>query len=225
MASKRDAWRLVVLGALITVALTAYFATELHRLRPEELAALFRGLGAWAGLVYVLVYAVAPVVLVPASLLTVVAGALFGPFWGTVVVLIGANLGASAAFVSSRYFGSWLQGRLDRVRFLRIDVLNRRIEENGFLLMLFLRLVPLFPFVALNYALGLTRIRTIDYVLGTLVGMIPGTVVYVYLGSSLASLDPLRITVAVLLFAVLIVASMYARRRYGKRLTGQGGEQ
>jgi uncharacterized membrane protein YdjX (TVP38/TMEM64 family) len=143
-------------------------------------AAWVESLGVWGPVVFVLGYIVATVAFVPGSLLTLGAGAIFGLVQGTLLVLAGATLGASAAFLVSRYLA---RGAVERrlagnVRFAAID---RAVGEQGRKIVLLLRLSPVFPFNLLNYALGLTRVRFPDF-LAASVGMLPGTLLYVYYG-------------------------------------------
>ena len=138
------------------------------------------GLGPWGPAAFVVGYAVAVVAFVPGFVLTLAAGAIFGLVEGTIVVLVGATLGSTAAFVVSRYLARDAVARKvegDR-RFRAID---RAIERQGRRIVLLLRLSPIFPFNLLNYALGLTRVRLADYVVASL-GMLPGTLLYVYSG-------------------------------------------
>jgi uncharacterized membrane protein YdjX (TVP38/TMEM64 family) len=143
-------------------------------------AAWVESLGVWGPVVFVLGYVVATVAFVPGSLLTLGAGAIFGLVQGTVLVLAGATLGASAAFLVSRYLArDAVERRLaGNARFAAID---RAVGEQGRKIVLLLRLSPVFPFNLLNYALGLTRVRFADFVAAS-VGMLPGTLLYVYYG-------------------------------------------
>ncbi len=145
-----------------------------------------RGAGLVGAALYVVAYVAATVVLAPASVLTLGAGFAYGPLSGTLLVLLSANLGALAAFLLGR---TALRERVaQRVagnpRFAAVDA---AVAEQGFRIVLLLRLSPLIPFNLLNYALGLTRVRTRDYVLASLLGMVPGTLLYVYLGSLITS--------------------------------------
>jgi uncharacterized membrane protein YdjX (TVP38/TMEM64 family) len=138
------------------------------------------GLGPWGPAAFVAGYAVAVVVFVPGSLLTLAAGAIFGLLEGTILVLLGATLGSTAAFLLSRTAAREAVARRvegDR-RFAAID---RAIERQGRRIVFLLRLSPIFPFSLLNYALGLTRVRLDDYVVAS-IGMLPGTLLYVYSG-------------------------------------------
>jgi uncharacterized membrane protein YdjX (TVP38/TMEM64 family) len=138
------------------------------------------GLGWWGPLAYVAGYVVAVVAFAPASILTLVAGAIFGVPKGTVYVFAAATIGSSLAFLVSRYVArAWVERRVTgNPRFAAID---RAVGREGRKIVFLLRLSPVFPFNLLNYALGLTRVRFADYVIAA-VGMLPGTLMYVYLG-------------------------------------------
>lgn len=214
--------KLAVLVLLIIGGVALYFTTGLNTVSPAEAVEWFRGLGAWAGLVFILLYTMLPVLFVPGSILTLIAGVLFGPLLGTLYVIVGANLGAAAAFLAARYFGHALKDRLEKVRFMNIAEANKKIERNGFLFVLFLRLVPIFPYNGLNYGLALTRIRFRDYILGSIVGMVPAIFAFVYLGSSLAELDATKIAIALLLVALIIGIPTYIKRRHANKLKKAG---
>ena len=143
-------------------------------------AARVDALGFWGPAVFVTGYALAVVAFVPASLLTLAAGAIFGVVSGTVYVFIAAIVGSSLAFLVSRYLARGLVERrlAGNARFAAID---RAVGEQGRKIVFLLRLSPVFPFNLLNYALGLTRVRFGDYLLAGF-GMLPGTLLYVYSG-------------------------------------------
>jgi uncharacterized membrane protein YdjX (TVP38/TMEM64 family) len=168
----------LALAAVILIGLIA-LGRQLSGQLPRLTAAV-DGMGVWGPLAFIAAYAVACVAFVPASLLTFGAGALFGLVKGTLFVLIGATLGATAAFLVARYVArDWIAARIQRdARFAAID---RAIAEQGRKVVFLLRLSPVIPFNVLNYALGLTQVRVADFVLAS-VGMIPGTLLYVYTG-------------------------------------------
>ena len=143
-------------------------------------AAWVDGLGVWGPIAFVLGYAVATVAFVPGSLLTLAAGAIFGLARGALYVFVAAVLGSAAAFLVARHLARRaVEARLaGNPRFAAID---RAVGAEGRKIVFLLRLSPVFPFNLLNYALGLTRVRFTDYLIGAL-GMIPGTLLYVYYG-------------------------------------------
>jgi uncharacterized membrane protein YdjX (TVP38/TMEM64 family) len=140
------------------------------------------GLGAFGPLVFIAGYAAAVVAFVPGSALTLASGAIFGVAKGTVLVFAAALLGSTASFLVARHLArAAIEKRLaGDARFAAID---RAIGSEGRKIVFLLRLSPIFPFNLLNYGLGLTRVRLVDYVIAG-AGMLPGTLLYVYLGSA-----------------------------------------
>ncbi len=138
-----------------------------------------RDRGIWAPLAYIVLYAVATVLFLPGSILVLAGGALFGPVWVAAYTLLGATAGATLAFLAARYVASgWVATKAGG----RMKQLIAGVEAEGWRFVAFVRLVPLFPFNLLNYALGLTRIRLLHYLLASAVCMAPGTIAYTYLG-------------------------------------------
>ena len=138
--------------------------------------------GSAGPIVFMLVYAIATVFFFPGSVLTLAGGALFGPVWGTLYNLTGATLGATLAFIVARYLASdWVEEKTGG----RLKQLKDGVEGEGWRFVAFVRLVPLFPFNLLNYALGLTRIRLSHYVIASSLFMLPGAIAYTYLGFAL----------------------------------------
>ena len=173
--------RLALQAAVIVLVVAALllFGRRIAGYLPE-FSAWVEGLGFWGPVVFVVGYAVATVGFIPGSLLTLAGGAIFGLAEGTALVFIGASLGATAAFLASRYL---VRGAVERrvatePRFAAID---RAVGREGFKIVLLLRLTPVVPFVLLNYALGLTRVQLRDYV-SAFIGMLPATLLYVYYG-------------------------------------------
>ena len=150
-----------------------------NQVDPALIENAMRALGPWGPAAHVVLFALGTVLFVPGILFALAGGMLFGPVWGTILNLTGATLGATAAFLAARYLaGDWVRrkagGRLDR--------LIAGVEAEGWRFVAFVRLVPLVPFNLLNYALGLTRIPLVPYVLASLVCMAPGAVAYTWLG-------------------------------------------
>jgi uncharacterized membrane protein YdjX (TVP38/TMEM64 family) len=141
-----------------------------------------RGLGAMGYVVYTLGYAVIGL-FVPASILTIGAGALFGVIGGSIVVLIGATLTATIAFVLAR---TVLRKKIEAMaaKYPKFRAVDRAVAREGAKIVVLVRLAAVFPFLFVNYAFGLTGIRTIPYVVSTFVGIIPGAVAFVYLGAA-----------------------------------------
>ena len=164
------------LGLLVAVTLAIVYRDQFDA---AALEAWVRDAGPVAPLLFMLIYAVAAVLFLPGSFLTLAGGALFGPVLGTIYNLTGATLGATLAFLIARYLASdWVADKTGG----RVKQLINGVEGEGWRFVAFVRLVPLFPFNLLNYALGLTRLRLLHYILATYVFMLPGAIAYTYLG-------------------------------------------
>lgn len=137
--------------------------------------------GAVGGIAFVLLYIVASVAFLPGSVLTLGAGVVFDVFLGSVYVFIGATIGAIAAFLVGRYVArGWVAKKIaGNEKFAAVD---SAVGREGLKIVLLTRLSPVFPFNLLNYAYGVTGVSLKDYILGT-IGILPGTIMYVYLGS------------------------------------------
>ncbi len=171
-----------VLRIVVAVLLIAAIAVAIQyrdQFDAERLAQWVEGFGAAGPLLFMLLYALATVLFLPGSVVTLVGGAIFGPVWGTLYNLTGATLGATLAFLIARYLAAdWAEQKSGG----RARQLKEGVEAEGWRFVAFVRLVPLFPFNALNYALGLTRIRLSHYVITSYLCMLPGAIAYTYLG-------------------------------------------
>jgi uncharacterized membrane protein YdjX (TVP38/TMEM64 family) len=138
-------------------------------------------LGSLGAIAFITLYIIATVAFLPGSILTLGAGVVFGVVWGSLYVFIGATLGATAAFLVGRYLArGWVTRKIaGNKKFAAID---NAVGKAGLKIVLLTRLSPIFPFNLLNYALGITGVSLKDYFIGS-VGMIPGTIMYVYIGS------------------------------------------
>jgi uncharacterized membrane protein YdjX (TVP38/TMEM64 family) len=156
----------------------------------DWLTALLGGiaaLGPWAPAVFMAVYALACVFFVPASLLTLGAGVLFGVVRGTIYVSIASVAGATTAFLVGRHLArDWVERKLEGSP--RFGALRSAVGQGGWKIVLLTRLSPVFPFNLLNYAFGVTDVRLRDYFFASWLGMLPGTIMYVYIGSLAGSL-------------------------------------
>jgi uncharacterized membrane protein YdjX (TVP38/TMEM64 family) len=191
------------------------------------------GLGPLGPVALAAIYVVATVLFVPGSILTLGAGFAFGVLWGTVAVSIGSTLGATAAFLVGRTFARGLIE--DRVAasptFAAID---RAVAREGFKVVLLTRLSPVFPFNLLNYAYGLTRVSLRDYVLASWIGMLPATILWVYVGSAAKNLadlaagrverTPAQTALFVTGLAATVLVTVYVARGARKELRRTVGE-
>jgi len=169
------------IGLAAALAIAAAKALGIPELLRGALARI-DGLGPWGPAAFIALYIAATVLLLPGSILTLGAGAVFGAFRGSIYVSAASTMGATAAFLVGRYLARdrvvrKLQGN---ARFRAVD---GALKSGGWWIVLLLRLSPVFPFNLLNYALGLTDVKLRDYFLASWLGMLPGTIMYVYIGS------------------------------------------
>ncbi|HEV2247313.1 MAG TPA: TVP38/TMEM64 family protein [Terriglobia bacterium] len=206
-----------IIIAVVAVAVVVLFTRFDVRALLRETLDWTQGIGPFGQVLFAMIYIVATVLLIPGSALGLGAGALFGVVRGSLLVSVGSTLGATCAFLLGRYLTrGWVAKKIEgRASFTAID---RAVAEEGWKIVFLARLSPVFPFTLLNYAFGLTRVSLRDYVLASWIGMMPGTVMYVYLGS-LARADVERrarttgewILYGVGLLATIIVAVFVAR--------------
>ncbi len=140
------------------------------------------GLGVWGPVTYLFIYILACILFIPGSILTLGAGVLFGVLKGSVLVSFASILGASCAFLVGRYLArDWIEKKIQTNQ--NFQAIDEAVAREGWKIVVLTRLSPIFPFNLLNYAYGLTRVSLRDYFFASWAGMIPGTVMYVYLGS------------------------------------------
>lgn len=181
---RRSLWKPLLLVALIAGGLVLVRGPLAPYVQPARIAEFFRALGDpwWAPAALVAAYALGTTLGVPGTVLTFAGGAIFGFAWGSVWNWLGASLGALLAFAAARTLG---RGFVARVLRGRVAALDERIGARGFQTVFYLRLIPLIPFNGLNFGAGLTRVRFRDYALATVLGIIPGTVIYTYFADAI----------------------------------------
>lgn len=144
-------------------------------------------IGPWGPVALAAAYTPAAILFLPGSLLTLGAGFLFGPVTGTIVVSIGSTIGAAAAFIVARRVArDWVATRI--AGWPTLAAISDAVERDAFKVVLLTRLSPVFPFNVLNYAYGLTSVRFSSYIVASWIGMLPGTIMYVLLGSAASNL-------------------------------------
>jgi uncharacterized membrane protein YdjX (TVP38/TMEM64 family) len=144
-------------------------------------------LGPWGPALFVIIYILGCVLFLPGSLLTIGAGFIFGLVVGTITVSIGSTLGAGAAFLLARtVLRKWINEKLASMP--RFGALDEAVGREGFKVVSLTRLSPLFPFNLLNFMFGITKVSFRDYLLASWIGMLPGAVLYVYIGTAAHSI-------------------------------------
>ena len=184
---------IIKIGVAVSIVAVVYFVLRHYGITDEirlenvpKIKTWVASFGAIAPLVYIGLYLVSTVFFLPGSPVTVLAGFVFGPLWGVFYASIASIISVSAAFLIARYVArdlveSWIK---DNAQFRKID---EQVEEQGWRILMFTRLVPIFPFNLQNYAYGLTSIRFSTFVIVSAIFMLPGTAVFVQLGGAFVS--------------------------------------
>ncbi|MFQ5687312.1 MAG: TVP38/TMEM64 family protein [Candidatus Scalindua sp.] len=187
MTNKKSIIKFVILIMILAGAFFAFRYTPLsHYTRKETLLNLLAQFREhwWGPVGFIIIYGIGCVFALPGSLLTLCGGAIFGVAWGTFYNILASNLGATLAFLMARYFGRDFVARLMKGR---IESFDEKVAGHGFRFIFTLRLIPLVPFNGLNFGSGLSRIKYRDYLLGSVIGMLPGTFIYTYFADALLS--------------------------------------
>ena len=165
-------------------------------------------------ILYIAILAIAPVIFLPGFPFVIAGGLIYGPVMGVTYAMIGATLGAIISFVVSRYIaGDLVAKKLDSSKWRKLPEMT---QSHGWKIVLFLRLIPLFPFTPLNYALGLTNIKTSHYAIATALGIFPACAAFVFFSNSLWTLlagemTGLFVVSSLLLLVVLITPFLYKK--------------
>jgi len=200
---------LLLIGIIFSIINREYFNNE-------NITYFLNNYGIFTPLIFILIYVLATILFLPGVILTMIAGALFGPVLGLLYAISGATIGATLAFLNARYIVS--EKIENMIEGSKLDYIKKSVEEEGWKFVAFTRLVPLFPFNLLNYSFGLTRIKLSDYVWSSFIFMLPGTLAYVYLGFAgneiLTGGENLIQTILILIaiFAIIIYLPHYIKK-------------
>ncbi|MGA8573418.1 MAG: TVP38/TMEM64 family protein [Desulfobaccales bacterium] len=209
---------------LLVLAVLLIIGRALHLqeyLQEDRLGRLIASCGIWGPLVYLLIWAIAPSLFIPALPLVVAGGILFGPVGGVVYSILGASAGSSLAFLVSRYLArDWVAAKISGSKLAHLDDL---VGRHGWKIVAFTRLVIVLPFFLLNYAFGLTRVGFWPYALATLFALLPSITATVLVSSNLLGL--LRGQVSIwLLLGILLLAVVGLLPLIYRRVKAQQGE-
>lgn len=198
---------------LISVILIKY-KTQLKHIDFKHIKRFIKSYGKFSFLCFIIIYSLKPILfIVPTSLLTVIAGNIFGPFVGLALSMFSSFIAASIAFYLARFFGKPLVDKLIGKKTLKLD---ENIEKNGFIIMLLMRLSIVFPFDPLGYASGLTKIKYRDFILGTMLGILPEMTVYSFMGRNIS--HPFsKVFILPILFVMFLASfSYFVYKKYKK---------
>jgi uncharacterized membrane protein YdjX (TVP38/TMEM64 family) len=201
---QKRSWKpLLILTLLIAAVIGVHLSGAAQYLQQDKLQALIASYGALAPAIYILIYSLAPVLLLPGLPITIVGGIVFGPFWGVVYTITGSTIGASLAFLVARYVArDWITAKLPAAKWQKLD---SEVAQHGWKVVAFTRLIPVLPFNLLNYAFGLTKISFFHYVLASFLFMLPACIAFIVFSSSLLSLIRGNLSGTALIGITLIV--------------------
>lgn len=206
-SKKKNIIKLALFAGVIIAIILLIKATGLdHYLDKDKLHSWIKGFGVWGPLVYILIYSITPAFFLPGLPVTIVAGLAFGPIYGTALALIGATIGASIAFLISRYFA---RRQIEKLLKGKLKTIDDGVEKKGWIFVAITRLIPLFPFNLLNYAFGLTKIKFSHYVITSFICMSPGTAAYVVFSSSLLDVFKGEVS-SELIIGIVLIATVSA---------------
>ncbi len=202
----------IKVGYLVTMAVAVLLMVHfigVSRLTPEALRNLIVSTGSWGPIVYIVIYTIRPLLLFPALILTLAGGLAFGPWWGTLYVLLGGLSGACLCFMIARSFGHEKMKK-HVGQFSQLRAFDDQIAEHGFRTMLIMRIVPIFPYDPVSYLAGLSKMSFRDYTLATAIGMVPGAFAFNMLGHSLTDmLSPTFLMAVALVMFVMLTPLVY----------------
>ncbi|RLQ92202.1 TVP38/TMEM64 family protein [Planomicrobium sp. Y74] len=199
---------LLVLAAL---AFAVWLGRAVFDVSIDDLRIWIESYGIWAPVIYIIFYTVRPLIFFPASLLSLAGGLVFGVWLGTFYTIIGAVSGAMLSYAVARGLGKKIfkkdwDGNAAKIQ--------QQMEQNGFLYILIFRLIPVINFDLISYLAAFAKVRFGSFTSATLIGIIPGTFAYNFLGSSAASGNPKMILLASSVFILLTILPVYFRKRW-----------
>ena len=198
---------LVFLTAFIAVA---WFARSRFDVSAENIRTYILSFGAIGPLIFMGLYVIGPIVVFPTSILSLAAAFAYGLWPGMLYIVIGATGAGITGYVMGRFFGDSV---LKFHQSKWAGSIYERMKGQGFLYVFVLRLIPLVGFDILSYLAGMTRVKFASFVLATVIGMLPGTLAYSLVGTSLASGDRTLILIAISVFALLLVTTFLFRNK------------
>lgn len=220
MKNKKSVFKLVFL--IILVAIAVFLLNKYNFLKglgPNEIKEYIQGKGAMAPIIYVVILTLLPLLLFPDSVLVIAGGMVFGLWEGVVLTSIGSLLGGIIAFLISRVLGNGVVKKLIKRDIVMFD---NKGNQSAFFLILILRLIPLFPFKVVSYSAGLTDMKLRDFSLATVIGSLPGIIVYTNLGDKTTKLGTTDFYISIVLVVLLFAASLIFKRVLQRKEKDEG---
>lgn len=181
----------------------------------ESIKTFVLGFGLYAPLIFIALFTLAPLIFFPDGILALAGGLIFGFAWGSFYIILGALCGGTLSFYLARLYSHKMREKLAHEKLIHFQ---KSVQKHGFVMILLLRLVPLVPFNIISYSAGFSTIRYRDFFFATLLGMMPGVLVYSNIGAQSLSFGSQEFYLSVALLVVLVVVSMVLKHRVKKRL-------
>jgi uncharacterized membrane protein YdjX (TVP38/TMEM64 family) len=204
---------------IAVIALAVYFLNKLevfNNYSSKDIKQFLDSLGLLAPIVYIVLFTFVPLTFFPDSVLAIAGGMAFGFFKGTLLTIIGALCGGSLAFFIVRYLG---QEVIKKIIKKDISILRKHTQEKGFFVVLILRLIPLVPFDVISYSAGLSEIKYKDFLLATLLGIVPGVAVFSNIGDKSLEAGSFEFYISIALLVVLLVVSVLLKKKISTKFT------
>jgi len=193
----------ILVAFILAAIIIGKFTPAADYLTKEAIESFITSLGLYAPLGYIIIYILGTIFFLPGTPITILGGLLFGSIPGTIYTVIGASIGSMIAFVIARKLGREFIDKILKGKFKKLEEYDKKLEENGFLTIIFFRLIPLFPFNGLNFALGITKVKFRDFALATALGIIPGSFILVNIGANATDLGGPKFYVFIAMFIIL----------------------
>ncbi|HBL13439.1 MAG TPA: TVP38/TMEM64 family protein [Cyanobacteria bacterium UBA11162] len=209
MLNLKNGFLLLIIVCIIATGLGVYLLADIDQ---AQLQTWLKQAGIWAPLIYIILYTVGTILILPSTPLNLSGGAIFGVWWGTIWTSIAAMVAAVVAFAFTRTVGREVVARKLAGRW---EAMDAEMRQGGLFYMFAIRLLPIIPYGLVNFAAGLTSIRFRDYLVGTLLGTVPGILPFVMMGSGLQALksgDILPLMFALALIGMLVGGATWYRR-------------
>jgi uncharacterized membrane protein YdjX (TVP38/TMEM64 family) len=215
---KLSEYSLVVIAVIAIIVFSIIFRHKIHDIRfienfkhlfnsPKNLKRYILSYGSFSVLAFIAIYSIKPVLLiVPSSLLSILAGNIFGPWYGLILSMISCFFSASLAFFLAKKLGKSFVDKLLKGKGLKID---SDIEKHGFKVMLLMRLSFVFPYDPLSYAAGLSSMRYKDFISGTILGILPEMVAYSFMGKSFERPFSFKFFLPIIAITVIALTASY----------------
>ncbi|MDO5718049.1 MAG: TVP38/TMEM64 family protein [Tissierellia bacterium] len=205
--------KILLMIAIISLSVFVYIKFDFKNLSPSIFSDKIRSMGKLSAVFYIIILTLLPLLLFPDSVLVIAGGMVFGLKWGSILTSIGSLIGALIAYYIAKYLGR------DAVeKFIKKDPVMIKSGKSGFILILILRLIPLFPFKLVSYSAGLAEVDIKEFSLATFIGSMPGILVYVNLGDKSNNIGSSEFYMAILILVLMTALFYIFKKWYDKKM-------